>query len=154
MLRSVFVLRRIAATHIPANQTQAQVDPFVSGLDALFTNVSMRVFYFYLIQVRAIFSHIISFPMLRGPTARGPLQIHMSAVQSLKFHGAAIESGARRHNSENIHASARNKCPGLRPRSSHNPEAREPYKHKTLGFLHLLHPATIPSCSIHANKPR
>src|SRR6185369_4719330 len=131
VLGSMLVLRRVAATYIPADQTQSQMDPAVTHFYAFFTNVSMSAFYFYLIQVRAIFGHIISSPRHCGPTSRDPLQTHTFSVRSLKFPGAARRNGAHRRNLKNTHASAKNTCPGLKPRSNHSLGALAPYTSRT-----------------------
>jgi hypothetical protein len=57
MLGRVFVLRRIAATHVPAYHAQAQVNPGVAHLHALFTNVRIGGRDLDLIQVLAFLGH-------------------------------------------------------------------------------------------------
>jgi hypothetical protein len=53
MFRGVFVLRRIAASHIPAHHAHPQVNPGVAKFDALFTDVRAGSRDFDLIQVLA-----------------------------------------------------------------------------------------------------
>jgi hypothetical protein len=57
MFGGVLVFRRIAATHVPANQTEPQVHPGVAHLHAFFTNVLAGGSYFDLVEVRALFGH-------------------------------------------------------------------------------------------------
>jgi hypothetical protein len=54
----VFVLRRIAASHIPANHAHPQVNPGVAKFDALFTDVNVGRPELDLIQMLAFLSHI------------------------------------------------------------------------------------------------
>ena len=56
VLGCVLVLRRIAATHASALQAKPQVDPCVSGFDAVFTDVFVCALEFDLIEMSA-FSH-------------------------------------------------------------------------------------------------
>jgi hypothetical protein len=57
VLGGVFVLRGIAATHVPANQAQSQMYPGVAHLYALFAGVRVRGLELDLIHVRAGFRH-------------------------------------------------------------------------------------------------
>jgi hypothetical protein len=58
MFRRVFVFRRIAASHIPADHAHPQVNPYVAKFDALFTDVSVGSPELDLIQVLAFLSHL------------------------------------------------------------------------------------------------
>jgi hypothetical protein len=51
MLGGVLVLRRIAASHVPASQAKPQVDPFVAHFHAFFANMLVCGFKLDLIQV-------------------------------------------------------------------------------------------------------
>jgi hypothetical protein len=51
MLRRVLILRGIAAAHVPALAAEAQVNPHVSHLEALFAATRPRLHIEHLIQV-------------------------------------------------------------------------------------------------------
>ncbi len=51
VLRGVLVLRRIAAPHMAASQTETQVNPGISSLNAIFANVLVGILEFDLIQM-------------------------------------------------------------------------------------------------------
>jgi hypothetical protein len=53
----VFVLGRVAATDIAADQAHAQMDPAVAELNAILTNMLVRLSYFDLIKVSTFFWH-------------------------------------------------------------------------------------------------
>jgi hypothetical protein len=57
MFAGMLVLGRIAAAHVSAAQAQAQVDPAVAGLNAVFTHVFVGLFDFDLVQVGAFVGH-------------------------------------------------------------------------------------------------
>jgi hypothetical protein len=57
VLGSVAVLRRVAATHMPANQAQAEMDPRIAHLCALFAYMFARFSEFDLVEVSAFFRH-------------------------------------------------------------------------------------------------
>jgi hypothetical protein len=57
MLRSVFVLRRIAAAHLPAHHAHPQVNPGVTHFHAFFTDVYVGGRDLDLIQVLAFLRH-------------------------------------------------------------------------------------------------
>jgi hypothetical protein len=57
MLGSVLVLGRITAPHIPAHHAQAQMNPRIAHLHALFTNVRIGVPNLDLIQMLAFVGH-------------------------------------------------------------------------------------------------
>src|SRR5205809_4264348 len=111
VFRRMFVLGRIAATYMTTAKTEAEVHPPVPHLHALFTNVRMSTFNFYLIEMRAVLNHATSFLKLRGPTWPDQLRRHRFVAQIVKFRRAAIERGEHRHTSENIRASGRSKSP-------------------------------------------
>jgi hypothetical protein len=60
MFSGVFVLGRIAAAHVPARHTHAQVNPRVAEFYAFFANMRIRGCDFYLIQVLAFLCHLSS----------------------------------------------------------------------------------------------
>jgi hypothetical protein len=60
VLGRVLVLGRIAATHMPARQTQAQMHPRIAHLDAFFANMYVGVLNLNLIQMRALILHSFS----------------------------------------------------------------------------------------------
>jgi hypothetical protein len=64
VLRRVFVLGRIATTHVPACQAQPKMYPSVTHFHALFAHVLAGLLYFDLIEMGALISHI-SFPKRR-----------------------------------------------------------------------------------------
>jgi hypothetical protein len=66
MFGGMFVFGRVAAPNMAANQTKAQVDPFVSHPEALFTSGFVRTRNFDFIQVSAGFIHFFSFPDPNG----------------------------------------------------------------------------------------
>ena len=51
MLRGVLVLRRIAASHLPASQAEPQVNPFITHFHAFFADMLVGGFKLDLIQV-------------------------------------------------------------------------------------------------------
>jgi hypothetical protein len=53
----VLVLGRIAAPHMSARQTQAQMHPGIAHLYAFFANMYVGVLNFNLIQMRALILH-------------------------------------------------------------------------------------------------
>jgi hypothetical protein len=57
MLRGVLVLGGIAATHVPATQTQPKVHPAVAHLQAFFAAFGFWLYALNLIEVRAVFGH-------------------------------------------------------------------------------------------------
>jgi hypothetical protein len=57
MFGGVFVLRRVAAAHFPANETHAKVDPGVAALHAFLALMLVGVPHLDLIQVCAIACH-------------------------------------------------------------------------------------------------
>jgi hypothetical protein len=69
MFRGVFVLRRIAASHIPADHAHPQVNPDVAEFHALFTHVGIGSPELDLIQVLAFLSHLIPLVILSGGCA-------------------------------------------------------------------------------------
>ncbi len=56
VLRSVFILGRIATTNVPAAQAQAKVHPPIAHLQTLFTAAGMRFHILNLIEMRT-FAH-------------------------------------------------------------------------------------------------
>jgi hypothetical protein len=54
MFGGVFVLRRVAAPHMPALKAQAQVNPCVAGFHTVLAHVLIRLSNLDLIQVRAL----------------------------------------------------------------------------------------------------
>src|SRR6266404_2214245 len=54
MFRGVFVLRRVAAAHVAADQAQAQVHPAVACFQALLASLCIRLNVPDLIQMRAL----------------------------------------------------------------------------------------------------
>jgi hypothetical protein len=61
MLGRVLVLGRIAAADVPAFQAKPQMDPCVAGLDAVFTDMLVRVGNLDLVHMIAAFCHTVSF---------------------------------------------------------------------------------------------
>jgi len=57
MFGGVFVLGRIAATHVAALRAHAQVDPCVAGFDALFADVRVSADVFDLCEMSACSRH-------------------------------------------------------------------------------------------------
>jgi hypothetical protein len=57
MFGGVLVLGRVAAPHMSADETQAQVNPGITSLDAVFAYMLVRLCDFDLVQVRAFFRH-------------------------------------------------------------------------------------------------
>jgi hypothetical protein len=57
MFGSMFVLRRIAAAHLPAYHAHPQVNPFIANLDAIFTDMRVGGRNLNLIQMLALRSH-------------------------------------------------------------------------------------------------
>src|SRR6266436_6791164 len=56
----VLVLGRITTPHMPARQTQAQMDPCIAHLDAFFANMYVGVLDFNLVEMRALILHSFS----------------------------------------------------------------------------------------------
>jgi hypothetical protein len=54
MFGRVLVLGRVATPHMPARQTQPQMNPRIAHLDALFANMFVGVLNFYLVEMRAL----------------------------------------------------------------------------------------------------
>ena len=57
MLGRVLVLRRVAAPHVPARQTQAQVDPCITCLNAFLANMLVGILNFDLVEMGALIRH-------------------------------------------------------------------------------------------------
>jgi hypothetical protein len=57
VLGGMLVLRRIAAADLPALQAHAEVDPGISCLYALFTDVLIGVFDLDVVEVSALLRH-------------------------------------------------------------------------------------------------
>jgi hypothetical protein len=57
MFGGVLVLRRVATAHVTTTETQAQVNPGVPGLNAVFTDVLVGFSDFDLVQVGAFVRH-------------------------------------------------------------------------------------------------
>jgi hypothetical protein len=57
VLSRVFVFGRITAPHMPARQTQAQMHPRITHLDALFAKMYVGVLNFNLVEMRALILH-------------------------------------------------------------------------------------------------
>jgi len=57
VLGGVLVLGRVAAGRMSADHAHTQVNPGIASLNAVFTNMLVRVSYFDLIEVRALFCH-------------------------------------------------------------------------------------------------
>jgi hypothetical protein len=57
MFRGVLVFGGVATTHVSAAQAQAQVDPTVARLQALFATLGFWLHALDLIKVLAVFSH-------------------------------------------------------------------------------------------------
>jgi len=53
----VFVLGRVAAADVPADEAHAQMDPGIAELHAILTNMLVRFSYFNLIKVGTFFCH-------------------------------------------------------------------------------------------------
>ncbi len=53
----VFILGRVAATGMPADEAHAQMDPGIAGLNAVLTNMFARFSHFDLIEVGTFFCH-------------------------------------------------------------------------------------------------
>src|SRR4051812_29479521 len=60
VLRRVLVLGRVAAPYLSARQAQAQMNPRIAGLHALFADVFIGCFNFDLIEMRALVFHGVS----------------------------------------------------------------------------------------------
>src|SRR5579884_3632371 len=56
MFGRVAVLRGIAATHVPADHAQAQVNPAIAGLQTVFAAPAVRLHVANLVRVRALHS--------------------------------------------------------------------------------------------------
>ncbi len=54
----VFILRRVAASYMPAYKTHAQMNPSISCLDAILTFVSRRLRNPHLVEVAALCCHM------------------------------------------------------------------------------------------------
>ena len=59
VLGGVFVLRGIAAAHVPAGEAKPQVDPGVANFDAIFALVFVSALDLDLIEVSASFGHVL-----------------------------------------------------------------------------------------------
>jgi hypothetical protein len=57
MLGSMFILGRVTAAHVSADKTHAQVNPGITGFNALVANMFARCFDFDLIEVGTLFGH-------------------------------------------------------------------------------------------------
>jgi len=57
VLSRMFVLGRIATTHVAAGQAQPQMNPGVAGFHTIFADVCVRFLNLDLIQVRAFLRH-------------------------------------------------------------------------------------------------
>jgi hypothetical protein len=57
VFRGVLVLGRVATPHMPARQAQAQVNPFIAGLNAVLTDMFVGFRDFDLVQVSAFRWH-------------------------------------------------------------------------------------------------
>jgi hypothetical protein len=57
MFGGMLVLGRIAAAYVPTNETQAQVNPRIAGLNTLLTHVFIRFSYLDLVKMRTFFRH-------------------------------------------------------------------------------------------------
>jgi hypothetical protein len=60
MLGRMLVLGRIAAAHVPTNETQAQVNPRIAGLGTILTHMFIGFPEFDLIKVGTFFRHCSS----------------------------------------------------------------------------------------------
>jgi hypothetical protein len=60
MLGSMLILRRIAATHLPANHAQPQMHPSIANLQAFLATLGMRLHILNLIHVRTLPRHILA----------------------------------------------------------------------------------------------
>jgi hypothetical protein len=90
MFCGVFVLRRIAASDIPADHAHPQVNPRVAKFDALFTDVGIGSPELDLIEVLTFLSHLIPLVIIRrvilsggcasrkrsATAVEGPLALH------------------------------------------------------------------------------
>ena len=59
----VLVLGRIAATHMAANEAKPEMDPLISGFEALLAAAGVRLHIPNLVQVLTLF-HVFAFPDL------------------------------------------------------------------------------------------
>jgi hypothetical protein len=87
MLGGMLVLGRIAAAHVPTNETQAQVNPRIAGLNTLFAHMLIRFSYFDLIKVGAFFWHrfllcLLAFPRRETLTKSS---VHLCALCGSRF---------------------------------------------------------------------
>ena len=57
MLGRVLVLRRVAAAHMSAGETQAQMNPGVARFHTIFAHMLVRFLDFDLVQVRTFLRH-------------------------------------------------------------------------------------------------
>jgi hypothetical protein len=60
VLGRMLVLRRVATSHMPTCQAKAQMNPRISHLHALFTDMLIGVLQFDLIEMRALAFHRFS----------------------------------------------------------------------------------------------
>jgi len=58
VLGSVFVLRRVATSHVPTSQAETQVDPGITHFHAFFAHMLAGVLDFDLVEMGALISHI------------------------------------------------------------------------------------------------
>jgi hypothetical protein len=59
----VLVLGGVTATYMPAGEAKPQVDPFISGFEALFATACVRLYISNLVHVLTLF-HVFVFPGL------------------------------------------------------------------------------------------
>src|SRR5260370_32853292 len=83
MFGGVLVLRRIAATHLPAGHAHAQVNPGVTDLDAVFTDVLLGRRDLDLVQMFAFFCHFRLPTMVRSITCQS-LLVYQALSRSLR----------------------------------------------------------------------
>ena len=57
MFGRVLVLRRVSTTHMSAREAEAQMNPRIAGLHAVFAHMFVRFFDLDLVQVRTFFRH-------------------------------------------------------------------------------------------------
>ena len=57
MFGRVLVLRGVATAHVPARQTQAQMDPGITCLNAFFANMLVGILNFDLVEMGALIRH-------------------------------------------------------------------------------------------------
>lgn len=59
MFGGVFVRRRVTAADVAAGHAETQVQPRVTGAQAVFAAVGARCYFFNLIEVRAFVGHMV-----------------------------------------------------------------------------------------------